>query len=178
MHSSASDAKKQLMQENSEMKLFTKKTGKNGIFTIILITIIASFFPYYVYDKYFSRKMMPATIEPYNFTDIGVGDFYVNGTWGGNSDPHTGGGSSVCCALIPEKWRPGLVVNIKWIRSDLSPRQYSFQAEVPPYTESGALQVLFMENDTVKVYVNDYWPCTPMHPMPKTKKLCPGEKKQ
>lgn len=158
------------------MKLFTKKINIKNAFIYILITAIMSSCAYYIYDKYFARKTMLATIEPYNFTDIGVGDFYINGTWGGSSDSHTGGGHSVCCVLIPEKWHPGLVVNVKWIRADLSPKQYSYQAEVQPYTEPGALQILFMENDIVKVYVNDYWPCTPMHPMPKSKKLCPGEK--
>lgn len=159
------------------MKLSLKTITKKNSLIAISISIIILSFGYYIFDRYTARKMMPATIEPYNFTNIGIGDFYVNGTWGGNSFPHSGGGSSVCCVLIPEKWRPGLVVNIKWVRSDLSPKQYSYLAEVPPYTESGALQVLFMENDTIKVYINDYWPCTSMHPMPKTKKLCPGEKK-
>ena len=139
--------------------------------TIFFVVALGNIF----YTNFIKVKMMPASISPYNFSDIGVGDLYVNGTWGGNSYAHTGGGGSVCCVLIPEKWRPGLVVNVKWIRGDLSDKWYSVEANIPEYTESGALQVLFLENDKVKVYVNDYWPCTPMHPMPK-EKLCDEKK--
>lgn len=157
--------------EIKKLNLFIKCDRQNKTLHLVLVAVFISFNGYLIFDRYTSEKMMPATIEPYKFTDIGIGDLYVNGTWGGNSYPHTGGGHSVCCVLIPEKWRPGLVVNIKWIRGDGNPKQYSYRAEVPPYAESGALQVLFLDNDIIKVYVNDYWPCTPMHPMPKSN-LC------
>jgi hypothetical protein len=131
---------------------------------------------YFIYDTYFARKMMIASINPYNFTDVAVVDLFVNDTWGGSINQHSGGGSSVCCVMIPEKWRPGLVANIKWKKTE-DEKWYKAQAEIPPYTESAGLQVLFLENNKVKVYVMDYWPCTPMHPMPKDKKLCGDSKK-
>lgn len=119
---------------------------------------------------------MVASINPYNFTDVSIVDLYVNGTWGGSINKHSGGGSSVCCVLVPEKWRPGLVVNVKWHKTE-DQKLYVVEAEIPQYTESAGLQILFMKNDQVKVYLQDYWPCTPMHPMPKDKELC-GEVKK
>jgi hypothetical protein len=122
---------------------------------------------YLVYARFFETKYVIASISPYNFSDIGVSDLYVNGTWGGNSYPHTGGGSGVCCVYVPAKWRPGLTVNIKWHDDSLNDIWYTAQPEVPPYTKPAGLQVLFFPGNKVKVYVNDYWPCTTMHPMPK-----------
>ena len=142
----------------------------------VLLLLIMSFSAasYFIYDKYFASKMMIASIEPYNFTSIGIVDLYVNDTWGGSVYGNSGGGGSVCCVLIPEKWRPGLVANIKWQKTE-DPKWYSAVAEIPEYNRSAPLQVLFLANNQVRVYVMDYWPCTPMHPMPK-ENLCGKQK--
>ena len=120
--------------------------------------------------------MMYATINPYNFTDVGVVDLFVNGGWGGNVYPNSGGGGSVCCVMVPEKWRPGLKVNVKWQKSG-DEKWYTAEPEIPIYTESHGLQVLFFKNNKVKVYLIDSWPCRPEHPMPKDKELCGDTKK-
>lgn len=49
-----------------------------------------------------------------------VSEFYINRYWGGNIGPEGGGGSTVCCAMLPEKWRPGLVGDVRWSVSDWS----------------------------------------------------------
>lgn len=158
---------------NAFLKRYSVKKFWLAAFLIFGITFIGS---YMAYDKFFAKKMMIASINPYNFTSIDITDLYVNETWGGNSHANSGGSSSVCCTLIPEKWRPGLVVNIKWKKTEDS-KWYTAQAEIPPYKESAGLQVLFMKDNQIKVYINDYWPCTPMHPMPKDKELCGDSKK-
>lgn len=142
----------------------------------VLLLLIMSFSAasYFIYDRYFASKMVIANIESYNFTDIDIVDLFVNDTWGGNSHAHSGAGGGICCVLIPQKWRLGLVVNIKWQKTE-DPKWYSAVAPIPKYAESAGLQVLFLENNQVKVYVNDYWPCTPMHPMPK-ENLCGRQK--
>lgn len=112
---------------------------------------------------------MPASITPYNFTDTDVVDFYVDGIWGGSNDAKSGGGKSVCCVLIPEKWRPGLAVNIKW-KKTMDEKIYSTKVSIPAYSESAGLQVIFMKNNKVEVYVMDYWPCSAKHPM--LKNIC------
>ena len=152
-----------------------KNYHKKKMILMILTCIAIALAGYVSYEKFIKTQMMIADISPYNFTDVDVVDLFVNGTWGGNSHAHSGGGSSVCCIFIPEKWRPGLVANVKWKKTQ-DEKWYTAQADIPPYTESGSLQVLFMPGNQIKVYVNDYWPCTPMHPMPK-EQFCDDEKK-
>jgi hypothetical protein len=77
--------------EIKKLNLFIKCDRRNKTLQLVLVAVFISFAGYLIFDRYTSEKMMPATIEPYNFTDIGIGDFYVNGVWGGNSYPHTGG---------------------------------------------------------------------------------------
>lgn len=62
---------------------------------------------------------MIAPIEAYNFTDTAVVDIYVNNKWGGEAGARRGAGGGICCVLIPEKWRPGLVVNVKWKKTEM-----------------------------------------------------------
>ena len=154
------------------MTFFNQRFSNKKIWLIfVLLTMAVAGTSYFVYDKFFAKKMVIASINPYNFTDIAIVDLFVNGKWGGNIGANSGGGSSVCCVLIPEKWRPGLVVNVKWQKTE-DEKWYTAQVEVPRYTTPAGLQVLFLENNQIKVYVMDYWPCSAKHPMPKDKKLC------
>ncbi|WFL68513.1 DUF3304 domain-containing protein [Pantoea sp. X85] len=88
--------------------------------------------------------------------------------------PGTGGG--YCCVMIPDKWRPGLVVHIEW-EIDPNPhekipmrkegagydqnayalhkakyRQYSADVPIPEYDESAGITVHFLPCQQVKVY--------------------------
>lgn len=49
-----------------------------------------------------------------------VSEFYVNGYSGGNISNEGGGGSIVCCVMLPEKWHEGLVAEIRWSVADWS----------------------------------------------------------
>jgi hypothetical protein len=119
-----------------------------------------------------ARQTMIAPIAPYNFTADHISDIYVNDIWGGNSSAHSGGGSGICCVLVPETWRPGLTVHVKWKIDD---HWYEASPELPPYKESADLQIVFLDKHEVKTYLLSYWPCTAMHPMPK-QHLCDGPK--
>lgn len=46
--------------------------------------------------------------------NFSVSDFYVDGYNGSNVGREGGGGSNVCCVLLPMKWRPGLSVDLRW----------------------------------------------------------------
>ncbi len=124
------------------------------------------------YHEYQQSKLMIAAIAPYNFTDVAVDNLYINDKWGGNSDAHSGGGSGICCVMLPRKWRSDLVVNVKW---ESDGRWFKTLAPVPEYKDSADLQIIFHGDHQVMVYLVSYWPCTPMHPMPKTG-LCGREK--
>ena len=47
-----------------------------------------------------------------------IAEFYVDGYWGSNVGREGGGGRSVCCVLLPKKWRPGLAVEVRWSVND------------------------------------------------------------
>ncbi len=129
-----------------------------------------------------------SSIAGYNYTSEGIQEFFVNGAWGGGISIG-GGGATVCCVNLTEKWSPELKVTIEWERSDCGERgpgsarcpipenetalsppvkwQYKkFQKEVPlePFEKSDTVQVFFLPNDEVKVFVSSLGPGHPEHP--------------
>lgn len=52
--------------------------------------------------------------------DSSIAPFYLNGTNGFNVGREGGGGSDVCCVLLPTTWRPGLSVDLRWAVADWS----------------------------------------------------------
>ena len=118
-----------------------------------------------------------AGITGYNFTSEGVQEFYVNGQWGSNLPPYGGGGGTTCCVNVPKHWRPGLVAKIDWtmgrwttpyesrkhlpIREQIAccsaERTLSKTVPIERYDpEGGGLQVFFLPNDEIKVWVSNY----------------------
>lgn len=50
-----------------------------------------------------------------NHTDKGVSSITVNGEGGIlNSPPQGGGGGEMCCVSLPDTWRPGQKITIRW----------------------------------------------------------------
>lgn len=69
------------------------------------------------------REEPPATIGfgsivGANYTKHAIQSFTVDGAWGGNVHPYSGGGSYVCCARYPSQWMPTFEVLVQWRRSD------------------------------------------------------------
>lgn len=120
-------------------------------------------------------------ITGYNYTIEGIQEFYVDGAWGGGVSIGAGTGG-VCCVSVPDKWRPGLSVKVSWRRSDCRgdkkqrcPERMEdldkwpmLQMEkiipVEPYERPNDIQVMFLPNDEIKVYVFDADPIHPSHP--------------
>jgi hypothetical protein len=65
---------------------------------------------------------------------IGIPSFSVNGGWGGAANG-LGGSGNVCCAMIPDKWRPGLVAHVKWEECDTSHIEFKNGRAVDPKAE-------------------------------------------
>jgi hypothetical protein len=63
-----------------------------------------------------------AQISAYNHTKDYIHQFYVDGTWGGNSFAYGGGGKFVCCMSYPRQWRPGMVATVRWTTSSSDPK--------------------------------------------------------
>lgn len=128
-------------------------------------------------------------ISGYNYTSEGIQEFFVNGAWGSGISIG-GGGATVCCVNLPDKWTPDLKVTIEWKRSDCGERgpgggdrcpsfshlqpgdkipewqMKTLKKEVPiePYEKSDTVQVFFLPNDEVKVYVYPDDPHAVGHP--------------
>lgn len=98
----------------------------------------------------------------------GINEFYIDGGAFGNIGPDRGGGSSICCVLLPEVWRPGLQVELRWELADASMRKVvPFKAEVPveKYDEPGDLVIHFFRDDYVRIVSSNYDVMSPRHPV-------------
>ncbi|WP_426173811.1 DUF3304 domain-containing protein [Massilia sp. TWR1-2-2] len=107
-----------------------------------------------------SRKV--GSIVGANYTGNAINTFAVDGAWGGNVMPFSGGGGFVCCASYPIRWTPEFAVSVKWTRSDGRDakgewRMKALQKVVPvsEFAGEGNVYVLFLPDDQVKVYVSN-----------------------
>lgn len=99
-----------------------------------------------------SGKTVGAELTGYNHTDKTIGAFYVNGEWGGNITPGTGGGSFICCVELPAPWYPGLKVNVSW--EDHEGNMHSREVDVPKYDPKtlSTFNVHFLRSGEIKVF--------------------------
>jgi hypothetical protein len=132
-----------------------------------------------------AAKPITVGITGYTFTSEGVQEYYVNGIRGSNLPPYGGGGSTSCCVSLPAKWTPDLNVNVNWttghwtvsmekiqamdiseaIRCCLARRTLSKVVPVERYGEEGGrLQVFFLANDEIRVWVSNIGLLSPDHP--------------
>ncbi|WP_257456115.1 DUF3304 domain-containing protein [Archangium lipolyticum] len=70
-------------------------------------------------DSRILRKRFSLEINGFNYTDLYIDSFSVNGQGGGNinvSSPTSGGGGSVCCVLFSPGSELPLRVKVEWTR--------------------------------------------------------------
>jgi len=93
-----------------------------------------------------------AQLTGYNHTDKTIAAFYVNGEWGGNIWPGSGGGSFVCCVELPRPWYEGYKVTVTWEDHELKTQKR--EVPVPKYdaTNIGSLNVHFLRSGEIKVF--------------------------
>jgi hypothetical protein len=104
-----------------------------------------------------------ADIVPYNHTSSDIAAVYVNGTWGGNSFAHSGGGKFVCCAELPKRSPKDFSVTIGW--DDESFKHHERLVKVEPYSQPGHLAVHFLRGDKIKVFVVSVYLNHPDYPL-------------
>lgn len=101
--------------------------------------------------------------------DFNVAQFYMDRTNGFNVGREGGGGSDVCCVLLPSQWRPGLSVDLRWSvgnwtkanRAEMDKNNYksitfeNFRARVPleRYETPGRVRVHFFAGGKARVMV-------------------------
>ena len=123
----------------------------------------------------------PVSISGYNYTIEGIQEFYVNGEWGGGLGIGAGY-DMTCCVMLPDKWTPGLSATVEWRRTDCKGDKVKRCPErvedldkwpmsstkkvipIEPYDRPNAVQVMFLPNDEVKIYVVPVDPDHPDHP--------------
>jgi len=92
-------------------------------YLLIAALVVVAFFYYRVVRAELHRKLFVAvslTGRQHHGPNFNISEFYVNGYDGSNVGREGGGGSQVCCVLFPKKWRPALVVEVRWAVSDWS----------------------------------------------------------
>ncbi|AIO34726.1 hypothetical protein DM39_6138 [Burkholderia cenocepacia] len=119
-----------------------------------------------------------------NYTDVPIGTFYVDGTWGGNVPARIGsaGGGITCCVSVPQKWRPGLTVKVEWRNDEMYKRNPDAVASrVVPIEQYGSfsdgyLWIVFFPGDRIKAYASPWLPGAPAFPegLQVPNKACPG----
>ena len=117
-----------------------------------------------------------ASITSYNHTPDYIHQFYVDGTWGGNSFAYGGGGKFVCCLVYPKTWRPGLTAKVKWTTSSSDPnatgdavKEHWHEAVVPieRYAEEAdTLHVHFLPEGKVRLIISNKGPGQRNYPGP------------
>ncbi|KGC51985.1 DUF3304 domain-containing protein [Burkholderia pseudomallei] len=115
---------------------------------------------------------MSLKLNALNDTDVPIGAFYVDGTWGSTvaSRIGSGGGQMICCASAPGKWHPGLTVTLRWQDDTLYKKDPDAMASrvvsvgKHEHFSDGFLWVLFFPNDRIKVYASQWMPGFPGFP--------------
>lgn len=98
----------------SRTRLMTRYLGIFGIVAAITLAI------FYVVPAN-NRLLMAGLTGVHHMGDqFNIPVFYLDGYSGGNVGREGGGGSNVCCIMLPENWRPKLVVELRWSVSDWS----------------------------------------------------------
>ncbi|NHV30263.1 DUF3304 domain-containing protein [Burkholderia sp. D-99] len=109
---------------------------------------------------------MGLKLNALNYTDVPIGAFYVDGTWGGAVPARigSGGGAIICCVALPKQWHPGLTVNLQWRDDNLYKKDpKALASRVVPVERydafsDGFLWVLFFPHDRIKVYASQWMP--------------------
>jgi hypothetical protein len=97
---------------------------------------------------------------------LSVQDFYVDGYSAFQAGT---GGSTVCCAVLPKRWRPDLTVEIRWNVTnwrDCDGREYVRQVPVQRYAEPGRLWVHFLADGSVRAVSSGVGPGNAAYPGP------------
>lgn len=90
----------------------------------------------------------------------------VDGAGGGAMSEWGAGNASICCALIPRVWHPGIKVKVRWNMpigvQDVIKEKV---VEIEKYDRLGDIYMNFFPNDEVRVVVSRNAPGAPDYPI-------------
>ncbi|QJD90292.1 DUF3304 domain-containing protein [Duganella dendranthematis] len=156
--------------------------------TRVLLVTAAAIVLWFGYTEFLhhsrSTDFTPAGITGVQHLGNGylISSFYVDKYGGDSVGRDGGGGSIVCCAMLPLKWRPGLAVEVRWRvedwtrenRAEIDAGNYQsvtekgvYIAKVPieQYDEPHDLYVHFFPRGRVRVLSTKYSVSSPVHPV-------------
>jgi hypothetical protein len=119
----------------------------------------------------------PATtsleLSGYNHTKESIGSYAVSivggeGSGAGYLDSGSGGGGFTCCVSVPTVWRPDMTVTVKWDGWEKgAEKNLARVVPVPKYDAktAGLMNVHFLQNGEVKVFVTQYTLGHPDYPL-------------
>ena len=112
-------------------------------------------------------KTVGAMVGIVNHTDRYIYSASVNGAGGDGMPAYGAGGASVCCAVIPAVWYPGMKVRVYWDmpvgRTHVGKEK---EVEVERYEVPGSIYLHFFPDDQVRVVVTVHPGYSPKHPIP------------
>ncbi len=106
-------------------------------------------------------KRAALTINGFNYTDLYIDSFEVNGQGGGNlfvSSPTSGGGGSVCCVVLNPGTRLPVPLTIKWTRDQKRWCEKEVLLTGPVPANPGHLGVHFFPDGRIEVEVTENYP--------------------
>ena len=131
-----------------------------------------------------------------NHTDEWVTSIIVNGEGGILHAPAQGGGGEMCCVTLPDRWRPGQKITVKWKMDGTYVRDKNGHmvlrdgvpvviegawktrtVDMPEYKgkdAEGRLHIHFLPGDEVKVLRTVRGPGESTYPIPYPTKKAPG----
>ena len=130
------------------------------------------------------HEKVAVSITGINYTYESVEEFYVNGAWAGNLPAYGGGGKTVCCVMLPRTWTAGLQAEVtrtighftrpyaefkdrpvsEWRACCWTERTLTQTVPVQKYDRPAKVQVFFLPDDKVEIWVFDATPPNPNHP--------------
>lgn len=113
------------------------------------------------------RTTATAQVGIVNHTGKYIYSATINGSGGGKMNEWSAGLANICCMSIPEVWRPGMKVLVRWDMPEGHTHIYKEKTvEVEKYDEAGDIYLHFFPNDEVRVVVSNAAGYASKHPIP------------
>lgn len=133
---------------------------------------IGSLFLVLVFFGYATRDdgKVPVTVNGVNHMGqrYTIEEFYIDGHAMGNIGREGGGGSAVCCMVLPGIWKASLQVDLRWeVYDHDEDRTRNYRASVPveKYDVPGEIVVHIFRDHSVRFVSSDWGVMSPNHPV-------------
>lgn len=150
------------------------------VLTGVLLALVTFLYHYFEINYFRVETHIPVSLTGVQHlgSDYRISDFYVDKYSGGTVGESGGGGSIVCCLMLPKKWYPGLKAEVRWeVRHIIRPSDpalpeteevaglYRAQVPVEVYATPGDFYVHFFPGGRVRIVVSEFTTTGKQHPI-------------